>query len=139
MEWFELILQKPIENLPAWIILMGVFLQLAKMALNLFSTAQNNATRLQQGNQAIIAQDNTLQSKLLDEMTARRVADEQFRTRLADLLDEKVTRIDGTTLRIDGTTIATSAEVKAIVQKIDKLDKAMGAFYRQLKKEGVLK
>lgn len=138
MDYFELMLQRPLENIPEWLILIMAFLQIGRMALNLITTAQANSAKLQQGSQAIISQDNTLQSKLLDEMTARRVSDEQLKIRLMDLIDEKVTRIDGTTLRIDGTTIATSAEVKAIVQKIDRLDKAMGVFYRLLKKEGVL-
>jgi hypothetical protein len=138
MDYFDLMLQSPLDNIPEWLILIMAFLQIGRMALNLITTALTNSAKIQQGNQAIITQDNTLQSKLLDEMTARRVSDEQLKIRLMDILDEKVTRIDGTTLRIDGTTIATSAEVKAIFMKVDKLDKAMGVFYRQLKKEGVL-
>lgn len=135
MDWFQLLLDKPIENIPAWILVAMSFVQLSKMILNLVTSAQTNNTRLQAGNQAIIAQDNGLQSKILDEMTARRISDESFRSRLADLLDEKVSRIDGTTTRIDGTTIATSAEVKAIIAHLQKLDKALLLMYRKIEKK----
>lgn len=141
MSYFELILQRPIENLPTLAFILVGFYHVARMAMNLFSSGQ----KLQAGSQAIIAQDNGLQSKLIEflatfqkEMIDRRASDEAFRTRLADILDEFVKRIDTTTLRIDGTTMATSAEIRAIAAKLNKFDKAMGNFYVQLKKKGVI-
>lgn len=127
MSYLELILQRPLENMPTLIvILMGVY-QIVKLVAGLFSS-----------NQAIISQDNGLQGKTLDEMTARRLSDEKLKNRLMDLLEEYVMRIDKTTLRIDGTTLVTSAEVKAMAVKLDKFDKAMGNFYKALKTKGVI-
>lgn len=134
MSYLELILQNPIQNLPTLGFILVGFVQVARQVLKLFSTQQN----LQAGNQAIITQDNTLQSKLIEFMAAlqkeivdRRIAEDSFRNRLADILDEKVTRIDGTTL-------ATSADVKAIAAKLDRFDKGFGMVFRLLKTKGVI-
>jgi hypothetical protein len=127
MSYFELILQRPLENLPTLAFILVGFFQVAKMAMGLFSSGQ----KLQAGSQEIITQDNGLQSKLLDEMTARRLSDEQIKNKIVGLLDEKVTRIDVTTL-------ATHADIKAMAAQIARYDRAMGSIYRQLKEKGVL-
>lgn len=148
MSYFELILQRPIENLPTLGFILVGFFQVARMVLKLFSNQQN----LQAGNQAIITQDNTLQSKLIEflamlqkEMVDRRIAEDgfraqdvQFRAQMLAILEERVTRIDASTIRIDGTTLATSADVKSIAGKLDRIDKGFGYIFRLLKQKGVI-
>jgi hypothetical protein len=131
MSYFELILQRPLENLSALGLILLGFFQVVRLVMNFFFAQENNSKELQVGDQAIISQDNTLQSKLLDEMTARRVSDEQFKRELLDLLDEKASRIDATTL-------ATLADVKAVAAHLKRFDTAFGSIYRKLKAKGVL-
>lgn len=139
MTWFEALLSRPVESIPTvFFILLGI-IQVSKMVVNLFSSTSAANAKLQQGNQQIITQDNTLQGKLLDEMTARRLSDErfkksdeQFKKQLMDLLDEKVTRIDLTT-------IATHGEAKAIRAELTKLQRGLTIIYKLLNAEGAIK
>lgn len=141
MSMFQLFLERPIENSTLIAFTLVGFFRVAQMVLKLFSNTQ----QLQAGNQAIITQDNTLQSKLIEfignlqkEMVDRRHSDEKFRRELLALVDETMSKIDKTTLRIDGTTSATSEEVKAIMLMLKRFDKGIGYIYKQLKAKGLL-
>lgn len=138
MSYFELILNNPLDHLTEIGLILIGFFQVAKVVMKFFFTQENNSKELQVGSQAIISQDNGLQKLLLEEMTARRVSDEQFKKRLLDVLDEKISRIDATTVVINGTTQATGADVKAVAAKLNSLDSAMGIIYRRLKAKGVI-
>ena len=148
MNYLQLILQRPIENLPPLIFMLVGFFQVAKLALNLFSTQQN----LQAGQQAITVQDNTLQSKLIEFMGALqkqnaekqeaenqfRAQDLQFRKEMLSVMKEVLARVDNMTARIDGTTLATSADVKAIAAKLDRFDRGFGYVFKLMKAKGVI-
>lgn len=127
MSYLELIMQRPIENLPTLAFILVGFYQVAKKAMGLFSTSQE----LQAGNQKIITQDNGLQKLLVEEMTARRVSDEEHKRQLVALLNERVVRIDGTTL-------ATMTDVKAMVARLERFDRGFGLVYQKLKERGVI-
>jgi hypothetical protein len=148
MSYFEFILQRPLDNLPTLGFILVGFIATVRQVLKLFSTQQN----LQVGNQAIITQDNSLQSKLIEFLGAlqkwavdsresdskHREQDLQFRKEMLAVMKEVLARIDNTTIRIDGTTLATSADVKAIAAKLDRFDKGFGHVFNLLKKKGVI-
>ena len=127
MSYLELILQKPIENLPTLAFILVGFFQVAKMAMGLFSTSQT----LQAGSQKIIMQDNDVQKLFVEEMTARRVSDEEHKRQLVNLMNEFLKRIDDTTL-------ATHADVKVIAAQMARFDKGFGLVYQKLKAKGVI-
>lgn len=118
MDWWQIALQQPLENLPAWGLMFWVGISIGGQIGKFISSLIVNHAKLQANSQQIITQDNSIQLQLLKEMTERRVEDEKFRQRLADLLDEKVSRIDGTTIRIDSTTVATRGEINKVIAEL---------------------
>lgn len=132
MALLDALMQRPLENLPIGVLLVLGAFKLGGMIVQFFSTSNENSTKIQQGSQQIISQDNAMQSKMLDEMTARRISDEEFKRRFLDLHEETVKRIDVTTSATHGT----AQEIRA---EIVKLKRGVTFIYQKLEREGMLK
>lgn len=132
MDWFEIALQNPVENWPVWFILAMGILRIIEFGVRRFSDIQRDNVVLMRDMQQNTSEDNTLQSRLIDEMTARRVSDEKFKMRLAAIVDE-------TLLRIDGTTRDTNTKATSLVKETRRTQAGLKLLYEELKKQGVLK
>jgi hypothetical protein len=152
MAWLEVALQNPAENWPVWLVLLIALINVVNMLVKLANTLSNNSAQVQLGYQGTIAQENTHQSRLMDEMAAWRESfnrrddkqikinedQQQTNKRMMDLYEERI-------IRIDKNTSATHGDARTLLTNMEDLQKqtrltqyALKTIYQQLKKEGIL-
>lgn len=131
MDWLGLAFQNPIENAPLWFIIAMAFVNVItrsmKFVSGIFKTNSEIVGKIQDTN----AQENMLQSQILDEMTARRVSDDAHKRSLIALYKKTLSQIDDTTQD-------TNSKAVHLITETRRTQMALKRLYEELKKQGVI-
>ena len=117
MRWLELVLENPEENFSAYIVLAIVLMNL----IYLFGQIIRAFSGMFKSSQVTIATENSLQSRLIDEVAAR----SDFERRLLDLHENEVRTI--------------KKDIVQILEEISQIRAILKAIFIQLKAKGYLK
>ena len=120
MEWFELLLENPQNNLSLLIILAMAFSKLLELIYRFVS-----------GMFKTVDDENSLQSLLIGEMSARRISDDEIKREMLDHQKKHLTKIDFTTRDTNRNTYRIREDVRLIKRGFVNV-------VTQLKEKGIL-